>query len=219
MRYKINFKYFRKFKKHADYLIKGIFAGALIAIGGIAYLSVENKVAGSFLFSLGLLTVCMYGMNLYTGKIGYVLINKLDYLYELFIGLLGNFIGAFLVGKLVLASRIKSIAEVAKTISFIKLNDSLVSIFILSMFCGMIIYIAVNNYKKASNEIGKYIGIIMGIMVFILCGFEHCVANMFYFTVAGAWSLRTLLYVLIMVLGNSVGSIVIAWFYNLYYKN
>ena len=56
---------------------------------------------------------------------------------------------------------IKSIAEVAKTISFIKLNDSLVSIFILSMFCGMIIYIAVNNYKKASNEIGKYIGIIM----------------------------------------------------------
>jgi formate/nitrite transporter FocA (FNT family) len=83
----------------------------------------------------------------------------------------------------------------------------------------MIIYIAVNNYKKASNEIGKYIGIIMGIMVFILCGFEHCVANMFYFTVAGAWSLRTLLYVLIMVLGNSVGSIVIAWFYNLYYKN
>ncbi len=219
MRYKINFKYFRKFKKHADYLIKGIFAGALIAIGGIAYLSVENKVAGSFLFSLGLLTVCMYGMNLYTGKIGYVLINKLDYLYELFIGLLGNFIGAFSVGKLILASRIKSIAEVAKTISFIKLNDSLVSIFILSMFCGMIIYIAVNNYKKASNEIGKYIGIIMGIMVFILCGFEHCVANMFYFTVAGAWSLRTLLYVLIMVLGNSVGSIVIAWFYNLYYKN
>ena len=191
----------------------------LIAIGGVAYLSVENKVAGSFLFSLGLLTVCMYGMNLYTGKIGYVLINKIDYLYELFIGLLGNFIGAFLVGKLVLASRIKVIAETAKTISFIKLNDSLISIFILSMFCGMIIYIAVNNYKKASNEIGKYIGIIMGIMVFILCGFEHCVANMFYFTVAGAWSLRTLLYVLIMVLGNSVGSIVIAWFYNLYYKN
>jgi len=219
MNYRINFRYFKKFKKHADYLIKGIFAGMLIAIGGVAYLSVENKVAGSFLFSLGLLTVCMYGMNLYTGKIGYVLINKIDYLYELFIGLLGNFIGAFLVGKLVLASRIKVIAETAKTISFIKLNDSLISIFILSMFCGMIIYIAVNNYKKASNEIGKYIGIIMGIMVFILCGFEHCVANMFYFTVAGAWSLRTLLYVLIMVLGNSVGSIVIAWFYNLYYKN
>lgn len=219
MKYKINFRYFKKFKKYADYLIKGIFAGMLIAIGGVAYLSVENKVAGSFLFSLGLLTVCMYGMNLYTGKIGYVLINKLDYLYELFIGLIGNFIGAFAVGKLVLASRIKAISSVAQTISFVKLNDSLVSILILSMFCGMIIYIAVNNYKKASNEIGKYIGIIMGIMVFILCGFEHCVANMFYFTVAGAWSLRTLLYVLIMVLGNSVGSIIIAWFYNLYYKN
>ena len=72
------------------------------------------------------------------------------------------------------------------------------------------------NYK---NEIGKYVGIFMCVTVFILCGFEHCVANMFYFSVASAWTWKTLLYVLIMVLGNSVGSIIIAYFYNLYYKN
>ncbi len=216
---KINYKYFKRYKEYSDYLIKGIYAGMMIGIGGIAFLSLENKIAGSFFFSLGLLCVCMYGMNLYTGKIGYILNNKITYLYELFLGLIGNFIGAFAVGRVMLLTRFKdSLFTKAVTVSSLKLNDNLLSIFILSMFCGMLIYIAVNNYKKVNSEIGKYIGIFMCVMVFILCGFEHCVANMLYFTVAKVWSLNTLLYVFIMVLGNSVGSIIISWFYNLYYK-
>ena len=44
-------------------------------------------------------------------------------------------------------------------------------------------------------------------MVFILCGFEHCVANMYYFSVAGMWSGKALVYLLVMTLGNSVGGI------------
>ena len=63
-----------------DYFIKGTYAGILIGIGGTVYLSVQNNVAGSFLFSIGLLTICMYQMNLYTGKVGYVLVNKISYL-------------------------------------------------------------------------------------------------------------------------------------------
>ena len=74
-------------------------------------------------------------------------------------------------------------------------------------------------YKKVNNEIGKYIGIFLCVMTFILCGFEHCVANMVYFTIASSWSTNTLLYLAIMILGNSFGSILIAFFYNLYYKN
>ncbi len=48
----------------------------------------------------------------------------------------------------------------------------------------------------------------LGVMVFILCGFEHCVANMYYFSVAGMWSGKTLLYLLVMTLGNAVGGVV-----------
>ena len=209
----------KNIKKYADYLIKGIYAGIMIGIGGCAFLSLENSVAGSFFFSIGLLMICMYGMNLYTGKSGYILINKLNYIYELLLSLLGNFIGTFLVAKVLLLTRISTIQSKAIKMSFIKLNDNLLSIFILSVFCGILMYIAVNNYKKVSNEIGKYVGIFMCVMVFILCGFEHCVANMFYFSIANVWSFKTLLYLLIMILGNSFGSIIIAYFYNLYYKN
>ena len=161
----------------------------------------------------------MYGMNLFTGKVGYLLINKVNYLWELLYSLIGNFIGTYLVGFLIRQTRFVTYSEKALAISNIKLNDSLISIFILSLFCGMLMYIAVNNYKKVSGDVGKYIGIFLCVMVFILCGFEHCVANMYYFTVAGVWSMKTFLYLLIMILGNSAGSLIIAFFYNKYYKN
>ena len=47
-------------KKYLDFIIKGIYAGILIGMGGIAYLAIDNKIVGSFIFSFGLLTVCMY---------------------------------------------------------------------------------------------------------------------------------------------------------------
>ena len=205
-------------KKYLDFLIKGIYAGIVIGIGGIAYLAIENKIAGSFIFSFGLLTVCMYSFNLYTGKVGYILENKISYVIELLISLIGNFLGTFLVGNLMRLTRFENYIETAKNIVNVKLNDNLLSIFILAIFCGMIMYIAVNNYKKEKNVIGKYMTIFMGVMAFILCGFEHCVANMFYFSIAGVFSFKVFYYLLVMILGNSLGSIIIAFYYNRYNK-
>ncbi len=205
-------------KKYLQFIIKGIYAGIMIGIGGIAYLAIPNKALGSFIFSIGLLTVCMYSLNLYTGKIGYILENRISYVIELLLSLIGNFIGSFLVGNLMRMTRFTTYVETAKNIVNIKLNDSAISIFILSVFCGIIMYLAVNNYKKEEGQIGKYITIVMGVMAFILCGFEHCVANMFYFSIAGIWNSKVILYLLIMILGNSVGSIIIAFYYNLFNK-
>lgn len=204
-------------KNILKWLIKGIYAGVLIGMGGVCFLAIDNKIVGSFLFSLGLLTVCMYQYNLYTGKVGYVINNKLTYIAELLISLLGNFIGAFLVGFLIRLTRFNSYIVKAQDLVDKKLNDNLLSIFILAIFCGILMYIAVNNFKTVKDSIGKYIGIFLCVMAFILCGFEHCIANAFYFSIAGVFSLKVLLYILIMVLGNSVGSIVFA-LYDKYVK-
>ncbi len=216
---KFKFGKINKIKKYSDYLIKGIYAGIMISVAGMIYLSLSNHVIGAFLFSIGLLVICMYGMNLYTGKIGYVLINKIDYIYELIFTLLGNFIGTFLSAKVLLLTRFSNVSEVASKIVSLKLNDNLLSIFILSMFCGILMYIAVNNYKKLNTDIGKYGCIFLCVMTFILCGFEHCVANMFYFSISSVWNLKSLCYMLMMMLGNSVGSILIALYFNKFYKN
>ena len=206
-------------KKYLDFLIKGFYAGILISIGGIAYLAIENKVVGSFIFSFGLLTVCMYSFNLYTGKVGYILVNKINYLIELLLSLVGNLLGTFTIGTLMRFTRFQNYIDTATNIVNVKLNDNIISIFILAIMCGMIMYIAVNNYKKENDVIGKYMTIFMGVMAFILCGFEHCVANMFYFSIAGIFSLKVFAYLLVMILGNSVGSVIIAWYYNKYNAN
>ena len=205
-------------KKYIDFIIKGFYAGILISIGGIAYLAIPDKIVGSFIFSLGLLTICIYGFNLYTGKVGYLLVNKPKYLLELLFSLIGNFLGTLAIGSLMRLTRFTTYVDTAKKIVDLKLNDNLLSIFILAMLCGMIMYLAVNNYKNNKDVVSKYMTIFMGVMAFILCGFEHCVANMFYFSIAGVFSLKVFYYLLVMILGNSVGSLIIAWYYNHYNK-
>lgn len=192
------------------YFIKSLLAGIMIAIGGTVYLSLSSKIAGATFFSIGLIGVLVYGLNLYTGKIGYLITNfNLKYLKELIITLLGNFAGAFLVGYVLRFTRIySSINEKATILANAKLNDNLLSIFILSIFCGMLMYFAVNGYKIL-NDFGKYVVVYLGVVVFILCGFEHCVANIYYFTVADVWSLNTFGYLGIMILGNTLGSFIL----------
>lgn len=189
---------------------KSFLAGIMIAIGGTVFLSIENKVIGASLFSIGLFGVLIYNLNLYTGKIGYLITNfNLKYIKELIITLIGNFIGACSVGFILRYTRIyDNIYEKALNLANIKLSDNILSIFIISVFCGLLMYFAVNGFKK-QNDFGKYLIVYLGVAVFILCGFEHCIANMYYFSVADIWSLKTLGYTGIMVLGNSLGSFII----------
>lgn len=182
----------------------------MIALGGTVFLSIENKVIGASLFSIGLFGVLIYNLNLYTGKIGYLITNfNLKYVKELAITIIGNFIGACSVGFILRYTRIyDKIYEKSLILANAKLNDNILSIFILSIFCGLLMYFAVNGFKK-QTDFGKYLVVYLGVVVFILCGFEHCIANMYYFSVADIWSLKTLGYTGIMVLGNSIGSFII----------
>lgn len=201
-------------KKNINILFKGIYAGMMIGIGGTVYLSISNSIIGAIFFSVGLLTICIYKMNLYTGMIGYIIENKLNYIVTLLLTLIGNFIGTMITSLLVLNTRIANISVRAKEISAIKINDNYLSIFILSIFCGMLMYIAVNTFKKEKDSRVRYLAIFICVIVFILSGFEHCIANMYYISLAKLWSLKAVLSMLIMILGNSVGSIFIAIFNN-----
>ena len=199
-------------KKDINILIRGIYAGVMIGIGGISYLAITDKVIGAFLFSIGLLTICMYDMNLYTGKIGYLIGSKASYIQELITTLIGNFIGSYLVGYIIRLTRFTSYSTNALEIVNAKLNDHLLSIFILAFFCGILMYLAVNNFKNNKHGIERIIGIFMSVMTFLLCGFEHCIANVFYISVTNMWSLRAILCLSIVILGNTAGALFIRFY-------
>lgn len=193
-------------------LIKGILAGIMIGIGGCVNLSLNNKVLGAVFFGIGLFVIVTRQLNLFTGKIGYVVNNDLSYLKEVIFTLFGNFIGTFLIAKALKYTRISNlIITKATNLSNIKLSDNLVSIFILSVLCGILMFIAVDGYKNMKDEIAKYLSVFLCVIVFILSGFEHSIANMYYFAMAkvNIWSFKVALYLFVMILGNTCGGILI----------
>ena len=177
--------------------VSGILAGISIAIGGLVFLSVENRVIGAALFTVGLFSVCSFGFHLFTGKVCYVFQNDKEYAIQLPVIWLGN-----LVGTGVLAEKAAGLCEV-------KLSDSFVSLFFLGILCNILIYIAVEGYGKIQHETGKYLALLFGVMVFILCGTEHCVADMFYFWMAGAWSGKAVAAIIAITAGNCVGGVLL----------
>lgn len=194
-------------KKIGNIFGKAVLAGVCIALGGTVYLLMDNKIVGSLLFTIGLYAIVLNGLFLYTGKIGYLVVeeNKKEYLQVLLTTWIGNLIGTGIGAFAILHTKNSSIAKNAANICAGKLADSPMSIFILAILCGMLMYIAVDGFKERGNPLILF----MGVSVFILSGFEHCIANMFYFSLAGIWSVKAFVYLLIMTAGNSIGGILI----------
>ncbi|MCM1335689.1 MAG: formate/nitrite transporter family protein [Bacteroides sp.] len=196
-------------KHYLDIFLRAVLTGFAIGIGGAVNLSCDNKYVGAFLFGTGLFVILFFGFSLFTGKVGYAVENPPSYLADLAVIWLGNLVGTALTGWLILLTRIAPIGERAAGMCETKLGDSVISILILSFFCGMLMFIAADGFKTIANPIAQVLVIFLPVTVFILSGFEHCVANMFYFTVGSAWSGKAFLYLLLMSLGNAAGGVFI----------
>ena len=186
--------------------LSAVLAGICIGFGGMVFLMLDNKIVGAALFTIGLFVICTFGFHLFTGKVCYVFQNDIQYAINLPIIWIGNLIGTELVaGIAALTRNASTLVEKANALCQTKLNDSLVSLFFLGVLCNIFIYIAVEGFGKNSHELGKYLSLFFGVMVFILAGTEHCVADMFYFWMGGAWSVEGIIRVLVITLGNIVG--------------
>lgn len=195
--------------KRLKVFVSGMLAGVCIAIGGTVFLSLDNKVLGAFLFTAGLFTICTQGLHLFTGKVCYIFEKDKSYALDIPFIWLGNLAGTWGTAQMVRCTRIgAALAEKAAGLCETKLGDSLISIFLLAIFCNILIYIAVEGFNKIPHEVGKYLALFFGVVVFILCGFEHCIADMFYFSMAGAWSSCAVVRLFVITMGNAVGGII-----------
>ncbi len=185
--------------------------GLAIAFGGTAYLLADNKLAGAFLFCVGLFAICVMGLNLFTGKAcGLVRSHGAKDAGRLAVIWLGNLCGAVCAALLLSVTRLADrLVPSAQAVCQGKLAQTGVSTFVLGIFCNIMIWLAVTGYRECLHETGKYLALIFGVMVFVACGFEHCVADMFYLAMAGEYSLRGLLFLLICTAGNVAGAVAV----------
>ena len=186
-------------------IAKGIASGIMISIGCAVYLSCDNKYVGAVLFSVALLTICFFGFSLYTGKIGFIVEKHgKEELSVLFLGLLGNLIGIAVFGWALMYA-IPGLKEKAVALCNNKYAQSVLQTFIRGVFCGILMYVAVAIF----NEKKSPLGVLFAIPVFILSGFEHSIADIGYFAVAGIFSLRAFAFIWIVILGNTVGAMIL----------
>ncbi len=186
-------------------LLSGLSAGILISIGGAVYLACENKYVGAALFSVALLCICYKGYALYTGRVVY-LPEKHDReaFSSLFLGLAGNAAGTVVCG-LAVRYALPKLGETAEALCGGKLAQIVPQTLIRAFFCGALMYLAVSifRYKKTP------VAILFCIPVFILSGFEHSIADIFYFAAGGLFTLPVLGFVCAVILGNSVGGVLL----------
>ena len=199
-------------KKYIALILNAVLSGIMIGVGGTVYLLCENKIAGSFLFSFGLFTIVQRGFALYTGKVGYIPENSPIYIIETLITLIGNAAGTALTAYLMKLTRFSAaLSEKAKVCMDNKTSDSIISQLVLGVFCGMLMYLAVDNAKesrKKNADISFVFGICVPVMIFIICGFNHSIADAFYMFSAGTFP-EDIPYILIVAAGNAAGGMMI----------
>lgn len=184
-----------------------IAAGILIGIGGSVFLACENRVVGAVLFAVALLSICYLGLYLYTGKIGYVALqHDRQSVAAVAVTLVGNLIGTLASGLAVGYIKPNYVVTAADLCEK-KLTMLPGQIFLAGVFCGILMYIAVEVFKSHHTPVG----ILFCVPVFILAGFEHSVADMFYFFTARMMTGEVFLFLLIVVLGNTVGGMLLPW--------
>lgn len=177
-----------------------IMAGICIGIAGFGYLAVGG-IVGAVTFAFGLLAVVHYRLKLYTGTAGFFTKGELLQLCTI---LLMNIVGCLLVALMARMSPMP-LQEAAQRILEGRLNAGIVQSGVLAIGCGFIMTTAV----KWGRE-GKFLPLLFGVPLFIICGFPHCIADAFYYLCVPVDYLtanagQVLLLYASIVLGNFIG--------------
>lgn len=179
-------------------LVRAFLAGIAISIGGCVYMACDVKWVGAVLFSVGLLTVVAFGLDLYTGKVGYAVDNGPSYLLGLVVIIVGNFLGCLVAGLMMPYDAAASAVDA-------KLSVEWYRVIFKGIMCGILMFIAVDFYKQRKS----FLAIFFCVPVFILAGFEHSIADMFYFCSAGVFTLDALVFIILVIAGNGIGGILV----------
>ena len=175
-------------------MFNSMLAGIMISIGGIIY--VQNiGIVGAILFAVGLATILRYGYTLFTGRAGYLASGTIT-IQELAIIWIGNLIGAIIMSFLV--TQLPGVVDACHKIILARQERGIIGCFFAAIPCGILMYAAT---AKKDNEI---LFIVMCVAGFIMGGFYHCVADMFYLC-AGAQTVQDIIYLIPVTLGNIVG--------------
>lgn len=148
-----------------------ILAGACIGIAATTYLTLGG-LPGQVMFAFGLMTVVMFGFALFTGRSGFTTGKAIWTLIPmLMLNIIGCALVAYTTGNDALIEASEAIVAKRFAAGWLKCG-------VLAIGCGFIMTAAVYG-KKVKDT---WLPLIFGVPTFIICGFPHCVAEVYYYT-------------------------------------
>ncbi len=215
----------------AKYLVLSLFAGLYVGlgiiliftIGGVIGESPYKKVIMGASFGIALSLVLMVGSELFTGNnmtMAFGLYNnKVKFSSALrvcIMSYIGNFIGTFILGGLLVLSGCASevLTDYYSAIIPGKLELDPLTLFIRGVLCNYLVCLAVFIGTRMKTESGKLVVMFCIITAFVIAGFEHCIANMGIFTIAafllgGLPTQEVIINFVFVTLGNIFGGTIL----------
>ena len=206
------------FNDFIHFLLMALLSGAMIGICATSsltanVLSQNGRIVGALLFSLGMFVILAFEMKLFTGLIPKIPHTSPKSYWQLPLCLIGNFIGVYIVYLLVSQTVLsdKIIANGKELISGkLTLNNWAIASLSSGILCGILITLSVLSVDHSHKKgLSANVGVMFPIIVFVFCGFDHSIANMFYFFCLGEFSLKVIAYIFLTILGNIIGGIIL----------
>lgn len=148
-----------------------VLAGGCIGIAATSYLTLCG-LAGQVMFAFGLMTVVIFGFALFTGRSGFTTGKAIwTLLPMLALNIVGCALVAYVTGNDTLLQASEAIIAKRLAADWLKCG-------VLAIGCGFIMTAAVYGIK----EKGTWLPLLFGVPTFIICGFPHCVADVYYYT-------------------------------------
>ncbi|MCY6369719.1 formate/nitrite transporter family protein [Clostridium ganghwense] len=190
-------------KTNKEIFIGGILAGIFVSLAAITSVTVCSDMNSYFgqgftklifgiVFSLGLIIIVLSGSELFTGSNLYIvpIYEEKRYIKKLLTNwilvYISNFIGCLILIFFIIHTGVfneKSISVYMINITKAKLNLTMSQAFTRGILCNFLVCLAV-RVGEASDEVsGKIMGFIYVIGAFVINGFEHSIANMFFIPV------------------------------------
>ena len=180
-----------------------IFAGMFIGFAGIASTTAAAtitsasvaRLVSACVFPAGMAMVLVAGSELFTGN-NLIIISVLQkktgvvgMLKNWFFVFLGNFLGAGFVAVMVVYAHLPDLyggllAEKMVAAALSRVNQTFLEAFMRGILCNILVCIAVWAAFAAKRVSGKLLMSFWPVMLFVLCGFEHSIADI-YFGIAG----------------------------------
>jgi formate/nitrite transporter len=217
-------------------LLMSIMAGLYISLGAQGFMvTYENVFIRAAVFPVGLMLIVLVGGELYTGNclMTFALLQKkikaYDYIKSLLQVFTGNFIGALIVVALLYFGGVYNnqvLSETVVKIANAKLSLTFTQALSKGILCNILVSLGVWFATTSKDTTGKLLGCWFPVMLFVLTGYEHVVANMFYLPMAAIYdSTITISKILIsnflpVAIGNFIGGgiLVPVVYYRVYHK-